>query len=181
MNAKTALSLRLGLATVTLVASMLVAGVAASPAAAASSAWFSSPSRNIGCMMTATFVRCDAGTSTYTPPSQPAWCHLGWGPSIGVGKTGRGHFLCVSDTVGGAPTILGYGTSRIIGRFQVYEPHDGHELCQHPERPWLPDRQGELQPVLTPFSAGRAKSLETVTLPPDEPPTEDRCEQASRR
>ena len=118
MNAKAALSLRLGLATVTLVASMLVTGVAASPAEAASSAWFSSPSRNIGCVMAATGVRCDAMTYTYTPPPQPAWCDFGWGPSIGVGTRGRGHFRCVSDTVAGAPTILGYGSSRIIGRFR---------------------------------------------------------------
>jgi hypothetical protein len=118
MNAKTALPLRLGLATVTMVASMLVTGVAASPAEAASSAWFSSPSRNIGCTMAATGVRCDTVTYTYTPPPQPAWCHFGWGPSIGVGTTGRGHFRCVSDTVAGAPKILGYGASRIIGRFR---------------------------------------------------------------
>ncbi len=118
MNAKAALSLRLGLATVTLVASMLVTGVAASPAEAASSAWFSSPSRNIGCMMTATGVRCDTKTHTYTPTPKPASCHFAWGPSIVVGTRGRGHFLCVSDTVAGAPKILGYGASRIIGRFR---------------------------------------------------------------
>jgi hypothetical protein len=118
MNAKAALSWRLGLATVSLVASMLVTGVAASPAEAASSGWFSSPSRNIGCMMATTGVRCDAINFSYSPPPKPASCHLDWGPSIEVGRTGRGHFRCVSDTVAGAPTILGYGASRIIGRFR---------------------------------------------------------------
>ena len=118
MNAKAALSARLGLATLTLVASVLVTAVAVSPAQAASSAWFSSPSRNIGCMMTATSVRCDTVTYTYTPTPKPAWCHFAWGPAIGVGTTGRGHFRCVSDTVAGAPTVLGYGASKIIGRFK---------------------------------------------------------------
>lgn len=112
-----ALCLRLGLSSVTVVALMLVTGIAAEPADAASSAWFSSPSRNIGCMMTLTDVRCDTVTHRYTPPPKPAACHFAWGPSIGLGTRGRGHFLCVSDTVAGAPKILRYGTSRIVGRF----------------------------------------------------------------
>ena len=117
MKTKTALTLRLGLATVTLGASMLVTAFAAPPTEAGSSAWFTSPSRNIGCMMMASEARCDTITYTYSPPPKPAWCDLGWGPSVVVGTAGRGHFLCAGDTVAGAPTILGYGASRNIGRF----------------------------------------------------------------
>jgi hypothetical protein len=120
-------SLRAGLAALALAASLLTAASApvfAGPAprapsavTPAASAWFSSPSRNIGCMMDTSSVRCDVISYSYHPPAKPASCHFAWGPSVGVGTTGKGRFRCVSDTVAGAPTILKYGKSRTVGRY----------------------------------------------------------------
>ena len=68
--------------------------------------------------METTGVRCDILSYTYKPTKKPSACHFAWGPSLGVGTSGKGHFRCVSDTVAGSPTILTYGTSRTIGRFK---------------------------------------------------------------
>lgn len=88
------------------------------PAAAASSAWFSSPSRNIGCYMTTSWVRCDVTTYSYTPTRKPASCDFAWGPAVEIRTTGTGRFGCVSDTVAGSARILRYGSSITIGRFR---------------------------------------------------------------
>ena len=93
-------------AAATLVVSMLAITLGASPAEAASSASFSSPSRNIGCMMTTSEVRCDILSYSYKPTKKPSWCPGDWGGSMGVGKTGKGHFNCVSDTVAEASKPL---------------------------------------------------------------------------
>jgi hypothetical protein len=109
---------RLGLAALALVVSALLTGFAASPAVAAPSAWFSSPSKNLGCYMTSVNVRCDAIVFSYTPPPKPASCHLNWGPSIHLAETGTGHFGCISDTVSGSSRILHYGASITISVFR---------------------------------------------------------------
>jgi hypothetical protein len=110
---------RLGLAALTLVASSLLIAIgAAVPAAAGTSAWFSSPSRNLGCYVTTTSVRCDAIAFSYTPPPKPASCHLNWGPSIHVTTSGRARFGCISDTVDGSMRILRYGDSIAIASFR---------------------------------------------------------------
>ena len=118
MNMKTSRLARVGLAALALVAATLVATSVAPPAEAGSSAWFSSPSRNIGCYMTTSDVRCDVDVYTYTPTKKPATCDFAWGPSFGVATAGRGHFRCVSDTVGGSTRILRYGRSITIGAFR---------------------------------------------------------------
>jgi hypothetical protein len=127
MNAKTLLPLRASLAAIVLAASTLVTAVAVSPVAAASPvatvspvaayAWFSSPSKNIGCWMDASGARCDVLVHTYKPTKKPAYCHADWGTALEVGRTGKGHFGCVSDTVAMSPTILRYGHSKSFGRF----------------------------------------------------------------
>jgi hypothetical protein len=127
MHPRSTRSLRAGLAALVLVASLLVAaGAPASVGAAsrapvavtpAASAWFSSPSRNVGCMMSTSSVRCDTISYSYRPPSKPASCHFDWGHSVGVGTSGKGRFRCASDTVAGAPTVLKYGKSRTVGRY----------------------------------------------------------------
>ena len=118
MHASTARTFCTALVALTLASATLVTAIVASPAAAASSAWFSSPSRNIGCYMTTSGVRCDANTYTYTPTRKPATCDFAWGPSLGVTTAGKGHFRCVSDTVGGSTRILRYGSSITIGVFR---------------------------------------------------------------
>jgi hypothetical protein len=111
-------SRRTRLALLAVVAMALATAIAASPVEAASSARFSSPSRNIGCTMTSTIVRCDVIRYTYHPTAKPASCHFAWGPSVQVTTTGKGRFRCVSDTVAGAPKVLAYGKSITVGRFK---------------------------------------------------------------
>ena len=108
---------RAGLGALILVGATLVTASVATPTEAASSAWFSSPSRNIGCYMTTTRVRCDVNTYTYAPTRRPAACDFAWGPAVEVSLTGKGHFGCVGDTVGGSTRILRYGRSITIGVF----------------------------------------------------------------
>ena len=80
---------------------------------------FQSPSTNIGCIGDATGVRCDVRTTSATPPKRPKSCHFDWGAAYEVGRTGRGHGLCASDTALAAPgdgrRKLAYGTSIKIG------------------------------------------------------------------
>jgi len=118
MSIKRTGSRRTRLAMLAVVALAFATAIAASPVEAASSAWFSSPSRNIGCSMTTTVVRCDTIKHTYRPTAKPAGCHFAWGPSVQVGTTGKGRFRCVSDTVAGAPKVLAYGKSITVGRFR---------------------------------------------------------------
>jgi hypothetical protein len=110
--------LHVGSAVLLLAAAMVVTTVAAPSTEARSSAWFSSPSRNIGCAMTTTRVRCDVISRSWVPTPKPASCDFAWGPALEVGMTSTGHFGCVSDTVGGSPRILAYGRSLTIGRFR---------------------------------------------------------------
>ena len=117
MNVPSALRRRLGLATLTLVASTLVTAFVAAPVEAGPSAWFSSPSKNIGCYMTLSSVRCDVISHSYRPAPKPASCHFAWGPSLQVRTTGKGGFRCVSDTVAGSARILNYGASLTVGPF----------------------------------------------------------------
>ena len=118
MDSRTSRLLATGLAALTLVVATLVTASAAPPTEAASSAWFSSPSRNIGCYMTMTRVRCDVISRTWVPTPKPASCDFAWGPAVEVGTTGKGHFGCVSDTVGGSTRILRYGKSITVGVFR---------------------------------------------------------------
>jgi hypothetical protein len=117
MGARLTRLLRAGSA-VLLLSAVLVSAAAAPPVEAGASAWFSSPSGNIGCYMTTTRVRCDVISRTWTPTPKPASCDFAWGPALEVGTTGTGRFGCVSDTVGGSTRILAYGRSLTIGRFR---------------------------------------------------------------
>jgi hypothetical protein len=101
--------------------SLMVAGaiaLALSVAAEASAlSHFSSPSGNIGCVMTRTGVRCDIRERDWSPPPKPKSCEFDWGNSLGVGFRGRGHFLCVSDAVNRGRR-LDYGEAIRRGRFR---------------------------------------------------------------
>ncbi len=82
------------------------------PSSASAATFFQTPSGNIGCAISGSFVRCDVLRNDATPPPQPASCDFDWGNAFGVSAKGRGKRLCVSDTVfdPGART-LAYGRS----------------------------------------------------------------------
>ena len=138
MHARSTRPLRAGLAAILLIVTALAAASAAPPAEASSSAWFSSPSRNIGCYMTTTWVRCDVISRTWTPTPKPPSLRLRLGACARGRPKGTGHFGCVSDTVGrlaAGPAVRQVHHDR---RLPVHEPVDGHDLHEHGERARLP-------------------------------------------
>lgn len=103
-----------------LLTSALVAAALLVPAASAFAlVQFQSPSTNIGCIGDSASVRCDVRTTSAKPPKRPKTCHFDWGDAYKVGRTGRGHGLCASDTALAAPgdgrKKLAYGKSIKIG------------------------------------------------------------------
>jgi hypothetical protein len=80
--------------------------------------YFSSPSRNIGCLITTSSVRCDIGQKSYKEPRRPASCQLDYGQAIAVARDdSEANFVCVGDTVLGAKKVLDYHTSTEVGDF----------------------------------------------------------------
>ena len=80
--------------------------------------FFSSPSENIGCVITQTSARCDIREKSYRQPPRPAGCRLDFGRSLEVGVADRrAQFVCVGDSVLGARRILQYRTSTVVGKF----------------------------------------------------------------
>jgi hypothetical protein len=86
------------------------------PASASAYKGFETPSGNIGCLMTAQGTRCDIRQHDWPNPRKPKSCEFDYG-SIELGKKGRGHFGCISDSVMGIGGVLDYGESLRKGRF----------------------------------------------------------------
>lgn len=70
---------------------------------------FTTPSKNINCMIIASAVRCDILEADFEPPAADDSCEFDYGNSIGIDAGGEAQFLCVSDAVPRGP-ILEYGT-----------------------------------------------------------------------
>jgi hypothetical protein len=79
--------------------------------------YFLSPSRNIGCLITGSSVRCDIDEKSYREPAPPASCQLDYGKAVEVGPAGEAEYACVSDSVLGAGSVLDYNTSTVVGDF----------------------------------------------------------------
>lgn len=72
---------------------------------------FRTPSKNIGCALTSTSVRCDIIRKNWQPPPKPADCVLDWGFGLFI-QNGRANFICAGDSVIGAATrTLAYGNA----------------------------------------------------------------------
>ena len=100
-----------------LLAFLVVAlAAAASAAATPGIVEFRTPSGNIGCIYASAFqsfpasVRCDIRSGLKPKPGQPKNCHLNYGDSFTLPKTGRAVVTCHGDTTldPHAP-VLGYG------------------------------------------------------------------------
>jgi hypothetical protein len=82
------------------------------------SATFSSPSLNIGCLVTESSVRCDIRQKSYKEPNPPASCQLDYGQAVAVGREdSEAGYVCAGDTVLGAKKVLDYHTSTEVGDF----------------------------------------------------------------
>ena len=97
-----------------LLLSTLAIGAALAPGASAATSptAFQSPSRNIGCIVSAGSARCDIRARDWAPPAKPASCPVDYGQGRVVGATStRGRFVCAGDTALGGPGVLPYGRS----------------------------------------------------------------------
>jgi len=89
---------------------------------------FVSPSKNIGCRISASNVRCDIREREWQAPPKPADCNLDWGFALGVSGQGSGQFRCAGDTaIGGVTTVLAYGSVSRRGPFECRSQESGME------------------------------------------------------
>jgi Family of unknown function (DUF6636) len=86
---------------------------------------FSSPSGNIGCVMSAAAVRCDIGEKSWKPPPAPASCSLDFGQGLEVGRDDAARLVCAGDTTLGAARALPYGHSSEVGEFLCTSEESG--------------------------------------------------------
>ncbi|KGI67946.1 hypothetical protein MJO55_11290 [Mycolicibacterium rufum] len=96
------------------VAALCAAGVGAAPVAAADVVGFTSPSGNVGCILTEDMVRCDIADRSWAPPPRTADCpdFTDYGQGLTLGRTGAPRFVCAGDTALGAGPALPYGEDR---------------------------------------------------------------------
>jgi hypothetical protein len=92
---------------------------------------FQSPSRNIACVATQKFVRCDISEREFTPPTTPADCQLDFGHSIQMSANGPASFVCTGDTVlNPRADMLPYGSSSRVGSITCESEESGIE-CEN--------------------------------------------------
>ncbi len=129
------LSSAMGRLVTTIVLSL--AAVAPSAGAAHSLVGFASPSRNIGCYMDSTQVRCDIRKRDWTPPEATEMVPIGLWAGTGRDRTWarplrmrRGH----GPRSSGRPALRKFGPPR---RPQVHEPEILDALRRPPHPPRL--------------------------------------------
>jgi len=98
-------------------AALSATALVSAPTAGADIVGFTSPSGNIGCMLSETFVRCDIAERDWSPPPRPADCpgETGYGQGISLEPTGTASFVCAGDTALGGGPALPYGEFRADG------------------------------------------------------------------
>jgi hypothetical protein len=81
------------------------------PVAAADIVGFTSPSKNIGCLLSDDLLRCDIEERNWSPPPRPTDCpdFTGYGQGISLHPTGSAQFVCAGDTAMGGGPVLPYG------------------------------------------------------------------------
>jgi hypothetical protein len=83
-----------------------------------SQAFFLTPSKNIGCDLSASSVRCDIGRREWKSPSRPSDCALDYGNGLYVEQDKAAQFACAGDSLLGATKdLLEYGHALRAGDF----------------------------------------------------------------
>ena len=118
-----------------------IAVLATAPAAPAALVSFQTPSRNIGCIGDATYLRCDVRTTTAPIPPRPRSCDLDWGDAFGMAPRSRSRRICHGDTALGAGPVLRYGRSRRIGPFRCVSQTAGLTCRNRAGHGWFLSRQ----------------------------------------
>jgi hypothetical protein len=104
--------------------------VLAAPASAASQfvhrAYFTTPSRNIGCVLIDGTARCDIRDRSWSPPPRPHSCpvEVDFGQGIVVATAGRAMFVCAGDTA-----LIAHAPILAHGRIDL---HDGFYCASEP-------------------------------------------------
>ncbi len=93
---------------------------------------FVTPSKNIGCFMSADSARCDIAKKSWKAPPQPADCDLDWGNGLSVDADGRAAFVCAGDTVMGGSQTLPYGESVRVGDLVCSSAETGVRCTDEP-------------------------------------------------
>ena len=109
---------------------LVVAGVFSAAAsggpAISSTAFFRTPSGNIGCIyasgggevVSRTSVRCDIRSGLKPKPARPKGCDLDYGDSYELERTGRAIVVCHGDTaINSQAPVLAYGKTWRRGGF----------------------------------------------------------------
>ena len=88
---------------------------------------FSSPTGNIGCLITKRQVRCDVSERDWKPPKRPADCpaEVDYGQGIQLRAGGTPEFVCAGDTVLGGGDELAYGQSIAAGLLRCESEESG--------------------------------------------------------
>lgn len=89
---------------------------------------FQSPSRNIGCVISPSALRCDIGEKDWSPPPKPANCPVDWGYGVSLGKHGKAQFICAGDSARMIGPVVPYGETVRRGRFKCKSKFSGM-LC----------------------------------------------------
>jgi hypothetical protein len=109
--------------------------------AAATTAAFQSPSRNIGCIASDGALRCDiASTRAAFPFRRPARCPLEWGDALEMGVRGRPRGVCHGDTALGAGRVVAYGRTWRAGGFACTVRRTGVTCRNRAGHGWLMSR-----------------------------------------
>lgn len=80
--------------------------------------FFLSPSKNIGCALSETAVRCDIRDHTWSPPPRPSTCQLDFGGGAAIVGTSTAALTCAGDTVLVGDAVLNYGSMVTRGDFE---------------------------------------------------------------
>ena len=86
------------------------------PSAPAELTSFSSPSGNIGCVISTEVARCDIRERDWDPGPPPETCKKTWGQGTAVGAK-EAVISCTRGSVLGSKTVLEYGRSVTEGNF----------------------------------------------------------------
>lgn len=92
-------------------------GEAPPPPEAAPETSFSSPTGNIGCVISTQLARCDIAERDWDPGPAPASCKKTWGQGLALIRDGDVLVTCSGGTPLGATTVLQYGRSVTKGTF----------------------------------------------------------------
>ncbi|MCA2215169.1 DUF6636 domain-containing protein [Jidongwangia harbinensis] len=91
---------------------------------------FTTPSKNIGCLVAADTARCDIVQKAWKAPPKPADCTLDYGKGLSVGPDQKAAEVCAGDTVLGSKEILPYGQAVRVGEF-VCESESSGVRCRN--------------------------------------------------